>query len=142
MTNATTDHAEEAPGAVAEYKRILSDVLESRPSGMRLRLARAMGKNRSFISQISKPSYPVPIPVQHLHTIIEVCRFSPAEKSAFLKAYARAHPRRIGRLAEVPRDRSLVLHLPDLGSARRNAQLDELLQDFAKRLAAVLRDDK
>jgi len=129
-------------GAVAEYKRIFKDVLDSRPSGMRIRLAHAMGKNRSFVSQISNPAYPVPIPLQHLTTIIEVCHFPPAAKAAFLRAYGRAHPRRVGRLAEGPRERALTLHLPDLGSARRNAQLDALMQEFARRLTALLRDEK
>ena len=50
---------------VAAYKRVLQDVLERRPSGMRQRLAEALGKNRSFISQISNPTYPTPIPAQH-----------------------------------------------------------------------------
>ena len=36
-------------GAVAAYKRIFKDVLDSRPSGMRIRLAHAMGKNLSLI---------------------------------------------------------------------------------------------
>ena len=36
--------------AVAEYKRVFKEVLDNRPSGMRLRLAHAMGKNRSFVS--------------------------------------------------------------------------------------------
>jgi hypothetical protein len=109
---------------------------------MRIRLAHAIGKNRSFVSQISNPIYPVPIPVQHLNTIFEVCRFPPAAKTAFLEAYARAHPRRIGRLSEVPRERTIMLHLPDLGSAKRNAQLDALLQEFARRLIAILQDEK
>ena len=141
MTEAALDETGET-GAVAEYKRIFKDVLDSRPSGMRIRLAHAMGKNRSFVSQISNPAYLVPIPVQHLNTIFEVCHFPPAAKAAFLRAYGRAHPRRVGRLAEGPRERALTLHLPDLGSARRNAQLDALLQEFARRLTALLRDEK
>jgi len=128
--------------AVAEYKRIFKEVLDNRPSGMRLRLADAMGKNRSFVSQISNPTYPVPIPVQHLNTIFEVCHFSPLTKVAFLKAYARAHPRRVGRLDEIPRERTIMLHLPDLGNSKRNAQLDSLLQEFARRLIAILQDEK
>jgi hypothetical protein len=141
VTEAALDQSGEA-GAVAEYKRIFKDVLDGRPSGMRIRLAHAIGKNRSFVSQISNPAYPVPIPVQHLNTIFDVCHFSPAAKAAFLRAYARAHPRRIGRLAEGPHERTLTLHLPDLGSARRNAQLDALLHEFARRLIALLRDEK
>ena len=88
MTDAVLDETGEA-GAVAAYKRIFKDVLDSRPSGLRIRLAHAMGKNRSFVSQISNPAYPVPIPAQHLTTIFEVCHFPPPAKTAFLRAYAR-----------------------------------------------------
>ncbi|WP_024511650.1 hypothetical protein [Bradyrhizobium sp. ARR65] len=129
-------------GAVAAYKRIFKDVLDSRPSGMRIRLAHAMGKNRSFVSQISNPAYPVPIPVHHLNTIFDVCHFPPQAKAAFLRAYARAHPRRLGRLAQSPHERMLTLHLPNLGSAKKNAQLDALLQEFARRLIAIMQDEK
>jgi hypothetical protein len=129
-------------GAVAEYKRIFKEVLDSRPSGMRIRLAHAMGKNRSFVSQISNPSYPVPVPVQHLTTIFDVCHFPPPAREAFLRAYARAHPRRISHLAKTPRDRSITLHLPDLGSAKRNGKVDALLQEFARRLITILQDEK
>ncbi len=128
--------------AVAEYKRIFKDVLDSRPSGMRIRLAHAMGKNRSFVSQISNPAYPVPVPVQHLNTIFEVCHFSPLAKAAFLRAYARAHPRRVGRLSETPRERTITLHLPDLGSSKRNAQIEALMQEFARKLIAILQDEQ
>ena len=141
MSDAATEGPAEA-GAVAAYKTIFKAVLENRPSGMRLRLAHAMGKNRSFISQISNPAYPVPIPVQHLNTIFEVCHFSPSEKAAFLEAYGRAHPRRAGRLGGVPRERALTLHLPDLGSQKRNGELDALLHEFARRLIALLREEK
>ena len=52
--------------ALVEYKRVLEEVLNNRPSGTRMRLATALGKNRSFISQISNPLYPTPIPAIHL----------------------------------------------------------------------------
>jgi hypothetical protein len=131
------DEREDVSGAVAAYKRIFKEVLDNRPSGMRIRLAHAMGKNRSFISQISNPAYPVPIPVQHLNTIFEVCRFSAAAKADFLEAYGRAHPRRMGRLDEMPRERTLMLHVPDLGTQKRNEQFDALMQEFARRLIAI-----
>ena len=141
VSEAALDEAGEA-GAVAAYKRIFRDVLDGRPSGMRIRLAHAMGKNRSFVSQISNPAYPVPIPAQHLNTIFDVCHFPPQAKSAFLRAYARAHPRRVGRLAQGPHERMLTLHLPDLGSSKKNVQLDALLQEFARRLVAIVQDEK
>ena len=83
---------------VAAYKRVLQDVLERRPSGMRQRLAEALGKNRSFISQISNPIYPTPIPAQHVESILEICHFSPPERERFLDAYRRAHPQRLRAL--------------------------------------------
>jgi hypothetical protein len=128
--------------AVAVYKGIFRAVLDRRPSGARLRLAHAIGKNRSFISQISNPAYPIPIPARHLGAIFEVCHFSPAEKAAFLDAYGRAHPHSAGRLNPKPRERTLTLHLPDLGSQKRNGQLDALLSDFARRLVGLLQDEK
>jgi hypothetical protein len=128
--------------AVAEYKRIFKEVLDSRPSGMRIRLAHAIGKNRSFVSQISNPAYPVPIPIQHLNTIFEVCHFSPRHKTTFLKAYARAHPRRVDRLAAAPRERSITLHVPDLGNGTRNRQIDDLMQEFVRRLVVILQYEK
>jgi hypothetical protein len=141
MTDPASDETEQAARAVANYKRIFREILDLRPSGMRIRLAHAMGKNRSFISQISNPAYPIPIPVQHLNTIFEVCRFPPAAKAAFLEAYARAHPRRAARLAEVPRERTIVLHLPDSGNQKRNGQIDALLQEFARRWVAILLEE-
>ena len=58
-------------------------VLDNRPSGTRQRLAKALGKNRSFISQIANPAYPVPIPAQHLETMFELCHFSQDERRDF-----------------------------------------------------------
>ena len=58
-------HASMGPScAVADYKQILKKVLDGRPSGMRQRLAEAIGKNRSFVSQISNSAYQVPIQVR------------------------------------------------------------------------------
>lgn len=141
MTEAALEELGEV-SAVVEYKRVFKEVLDSRPSGMRIRLANAMGKNRSFVSQISNPAYPVPVPIQHLNTIFEVCHFPPAAKAAFLRAYARAHPRRMGQLTKIPRERTITLHAPDLGSSKRNQQLDALLHDFARRLIGILQDEK
>jgi hypothetical protein len=48
----------------------------------------------------------------------------------------------MGRLDEIPRERTIMLHLPDSGNSKRNAQLDALLQEFARRLIAILQDEK
>jgi len=125
-------------GAVAEYKQILKAVLDNRPSGMRQRLAEAIGKNRSFVSQISNPTYQVPIPVRHLGLIFEICHFSAQERTTFLKAYSRAHPGRLAVAAETRHDRKITLALPDLGSAGKNQQLETLIHDFVHRLSLLL----
>jgi hypothetical protein len=53
----------------------------------------------------------------------------------------RAHPRRLGQLAKAPRDRAITLHVPDLGSPKRNGKVDALLQQFARRLKAILQEE-
>lgn len=130
----------DAVESVAAYKTILRDVLDNRPSGTRQRLATALGKNRSFISQISNPVYAVPIPAQHVETIFEVCHFAPRERKLFLAAYARAHSGRRGGPLPSARTRSLTVTVPDLGDPGRNAAFDEMLLDVARRIARTFED--
>jgi hypothetical protein len=128
-------------GSVAAYKAVLKRVVDNRPSGTRHRLANVLGKNRSFISQITNPVYAVPIPAQHLDAIFEVCHFTPAERQEFLTAYAAAHPRRLDLVKKSGRTRTLTLTLPDLGDARRNRKLDEAIAEMARRLARFAEDE-
>jgi hypothetical protein len=125
---------------IAAYKAILRDVLDRRPSGTRQRLAEALGKNRSFITQIANPAYQTPIPAQHVHPIVQVCHFSAQERDRFLAAYHRAHPRRLLLLKERERGRRLTLMLPDLGSEQKNHRLDTLLSEFAEKVARLIED--
>ena len=125
---------------VAAYKAVFKAVLDKRPSGMRLRLADALGKNRSFVSQISNPIYATPIPAQHLNTIFQLCHFSAAEKAHFLAAYDEAHPQRANDLKAVGKERTITLRVPSLGSAKKDGRFDALLNEFVRRLAALLRD--
>ena len=125
---------------ITAYKRILQDVLNRRPSGMRQRLAEALGKNRSFITQISNPVYQTPIPVQHLHRIIDICHFSPQEREQFLHAYHQAHPRRLLMLQEREKSRRVTIMLPDLGNDKKNRRLDALVSEFAERIARLLEE--
>jgi hypothetical protein len=124
-----------SPEAVAAYKAILKHVLDNRPSGTRLKLAVALGKNRSFVSQITNTAYPVPIPAQHIETVFEVCHLSPAERAAFMEAYQAAHPRRAATLDATRPTRIISVTVPDLGNARKNRMLDQLVAEFAARLA-------
>ena len=122
-------------GHVEAYKTILRNVLDQRPSGTRQRLATALGKNRSFVSQMCNPAYPVPIPAPHLEIIFEICHFPPADKRAFLEAFARAHPNRTRRARESPSLRSLKLEVVDFGDEQKNRAFDELVRDTTRRFA-------
>jgi hypothetical protein len=131
-----------AGNAVAEYKRVLAKVLENRPSGTRQRLAMALGKNRSFISQIANPSYATPIPAQHLETIFEICLFPATERRVFLEAYGRAHPGKAERRRDRKdhRMRPITVYVPDLEDAAKNQTLDRLLADIAARIGKLTED--
>ena len=131
----------ERTDAVAAYKAVLKRVVDTRPSGTRHRLAIALGKNRSFISQIANPVYAVPIPVQHLDTIFEICHFTAAEKREFLASYVEAHPRRLDVVRKPSGTRKLILTLPDLGDARRNRRLDEAVTESARQLVRIAEDN-
>jgi hypothetical protein len=125
---------------LAEYKAILRAVIDNRPSGTRQRLAAALGKNRSFISQLVSPAYATPVPVQHLETIFHLCHFAPPEREAFLAAYRAAHPGRLEVVETARPMRRLVIELPDFGTPEMNAQADRIVIGVARGLAALLPD--
>jgi hypothetical protein len=126
---------------VTAYKRVLRDVLDNRPSGTRQRLAEALQKNRSFISLISNPGYPTPIPLQHVDRILEICHFSARERERFLVAYRAAHPRRLAASKDKrKRQREITIALPDLGTHARNLRLEALVKAFAQKAAQLLRE--
>ena len=43
--------------AVAAYKQILRECIDRRPSGTRQKIALALGKHKSFVSQMTNPAY-------------------------------------------------------------------------------------
>jgi hypothetical protein len=131
MDDARDSRAVQA-NAVADYKRILSEALDILPSGTRKRLAAALGKNRSFISQISNPAYSVPIPARHVDALLELCHFPPDKRDAFLAAYHRAHPHWRHHPFEPPRLREVTVLLPDLGDAASNRELETLVRTLAQ----------
>lgn len=130
-----------AASAVGDYKRILAEVLATRPSGTRQRLARALGKTRSFISHIANPDYPTPVPAGHVETILELCHFPPEARRRFLEAFARAHPRRPAAVCGGSRHRVLTLQVPDFGSRRKNEHFDRLLGSFVRGIGSMLADE-
>ena len=124
--------------AVAQYKTILQKVLDARPSGTRQRIASALGKNRSFVSQIANPSYATPIPARHLDLIMEICHFSQGERQTFLDVYAAAHPRRMSLIDVRPKVRPHTIFLPDFGDAERNRKVEALIGDFVLKLVDLM----
>jgi hypothetical protein len=123
---------------VAEYKRILLRVLDLWPSGMRQRLADALGANRSFVSQITNPAYATPIPARHIETIFDICHFSPDDRHAFLDAYAAAHPRRTPPSRHHRGVRPHTIYLPDLGDEEKNNELARMVGDYVQRLTRLV----
>ena len=127
--------------AVVTYKRLLAAVIDLRPSGTRQRLATALGKNRSFISQITNPAYLTPIPAKHLDKLFEICHFSPDEKRRFIQAYTQAHPNRPALVHDSHRIRPHTVYLPDLGDADKNARLQSAIDKFVGEIAAIIDSD-
>jgi hypothetical protein len=128
---------DETEDAISAYKALLAAVIEKRPSGTRQRLADELGKNRSFVTQITSPAYSIPIPAKHLPAIMTVCHFAPAERDRFLAAYERAHPGKAPLPEGFRRTRHLSISVPDLGDDKLNAALDRAIADFVHRIAEL-----
>lgn len=124
--------------AIRAYKQVLATVIDQRPSGTRQRLADGLGKNRSFVTQITSPTYSTPIPARHLPTIMAVCHFSPFERDHFLAAYDRAHPGKGPTPEGSPRTRQVSLTVPDLGDDKLNGALDRAISEFVQRIAGLV----
>lgn len=125
--------------AILVYKRLLQDVLNQRPSGTRQRLSDALGKHRSFVTQMTSPSYPTPIPQKHLPTILSVCHFTPEERDTFLAAYRVAHRGKLDLAEAAPRMRHLNLLVPDFGDSKANAEFEKAVSDFVASMAEMIK---
>ena len=126
---------------VADYKRLLQDLIDRRPSGTRLKIARALGKHKSFVSQIVNPSYATPVPAKHLSTIFEICHFSPEERRDFMRAYQRAHPGRHLRATEdgARPEGAISIEIPAFTDPRRRAEVIQIIRQFADQTIALAR---
>jgi len=128
---------------VAAYKRLLQEYIDRRPSGLRLKVAKAIGKHRSFVSQITNPIYPIPVPARHLEAIFRICHLAPEEKQAFLAAYETAHPnhpRAEPRSPRKSREKRIVeIELPILDDPKIEREMDELLRQVARQIEKLVR---
>ncbi len=123
--------------ALRLYKEILARVVDRRPSGTRQRLADALGKHRSFVTQITSASYATPLPARHLTSVFSVCHFSAAEQQEFLDAYQIAHPGRLEKPAGGKRLRHLSIMTPDFGDDEKNRLFDQAITDLAHRMSLI-----
>ena len=123
---------------VAEYKSILQGLTNLRPSGTRMKIAQALNKNKSFVSQITNPSYSIPVPAKHLSAIFDICRFSFKERETFLKAYTAAHPNyhyRVETTVKAPiKHRKLIIEIPMLKDHAEQRKIEEMIRSFAHQL--------
>lgn len=124
---------------VMAYKAMLRRCIDRRPSGLRRKLAGALGKHKSFVSQITSTSYSVPIPAGDLPVIFEVCHLSPEEQQHFLSLYEQAHPGRTQGLWASPPDSEVRVTIPAFRSARLGREVEEAIRDAAERIIRVAR---
>jgi hypothetical protein len=128
--------------AIAVYKSVLKAVLDQRPSGMRNRLAVALGKNRSFVSHITNPAYDTPIPAGHIKMIFDLCHFSADDRRRFLDAYHEAHPNSRESETRIEKSRQIAVRLPDFGDDAINQKVERLIQTFTTELARTFADGR
>lgn len=139
MAKPSPKPAPPAEEAILVYKRLLQDVLNQRPSGTRQRLSDALGKHRSFVTQMTSPSYPTPIPQRHLPTILSVCHFTTEERDAFLAAYRNAHRGKLDLAEAAHRMRHLNLLVPDFGDDKTNAEFERAVSEFVASMAQMIK---
>jgi hypothetical protein len=130
--------------AIAAYKRLLQAYVDRRPSGMRQKIALALGKHKSFVSQITNPAYPGTVPARHLGTIFDICHFSPDERASFLAAYRVAHPKGGQPTAPEAADNDeyvIQIRLPKLRDPRQRRALEDTIRQTANRIIALVSGD-
>ncbi len=127
---------------IAAYKSTLRRLIDQRPSGIRRRIAEVTGTHKSFISQVTNPSDPTPLPARHIDTIFAVCHLSPEEQRTFLEQYHTAHPGPAGHaeLRNAPQRPTRTLHLPVpvLEDAKKQKALESLIRDTVRRLCDLV----
>jgi hypothetical protein len=129
---------------IARYKTILRELIDKRPSGTRLKIAAAIGRHKSFVSQIVSPAYPMPLPGTHIPTILSICHFSDDERGRFLEAYRAAHPNQFAKLGTGPEGgagpKQIRIELPAFDDAGRQREVEATIRDLAKRIIALALD--
>ncbi len=127
---------------IAAYKRLLRDYLALRPSGTRQRIAKVIGTHKSFISQVANPAYRVPLPAQHVETIMSVCHFSAEERATFMTAYEAAHPGqlRTPAVSGSDRDAGMWIDLSSINDIDRRQTVEDAIRRVAGEIIAIAED--
>jgi hypothetical protein len=127
---------------IALYKGMLRNIIDRNPSGLRLRIASALGTHKSFLSQLTNPADSTPIPAKHLRVLFEYCHFTAEERSMFMTAYNSAHPRRRQAVDVEPQGErqteTLEVEIPVLDSPARQRALRAYVHELVRRLSDVL----
>ena len=126
---------------IKAYKTILAEIIGKRPSGTRQRLADALGKHRSFISQITGTGYTTPLPEKHLSALFSVCHFTADERLEFMNAYDLAHPDKTSRVEDLRNLRHISLTVKDFGNDEKNRRFDEAIAEFANRVSGIFSEN-
>ena len=129
--------------AIASYKRLLQSYIDRRPSGTRLKIATALGTNKSFVTQIISPAYDVPLPEAHVPMIMSVCQFSEEERETFLAAYGSAHPNRLDAVRRNT-ERAQGFHrvqimVPDLQNDGLQNDVEQAIRSMADHIIRIAR---
>ena len=134
--SASTDSKLARQESIAVYKNILRSAIDQRPSGIRQKIAQVLGTHKSFISQITNPNDPTPIPARHLDAIIDVCHLSVAECQRFVDAWNNAHPSQTPLARQLQRHHYKTLHIqiPVLDDAARQQALETFVRETVRRL--------
>lgn len=128
---------------VAAYKQLLRAYIDQRPSGARQKIAQVLGTHKSFISQITNPNDPTPVPARHLEAIIDLCHLSPPQQERFLDAYAAAHPDQWPARRDRHRHyKTLHLQIPVLDDPEQQRAFEDYIRDSVRRLSALVHRGK
>lgn len=130
--------------SISEYKSILRDCINKRPSGLRGKIARVLGTHKSFVSQITNPHDPTAIPARHVEPIVAACNLSAEEKVAFLEAYNQAHAS--ASVQDFPDSqeafRNITVRVPVLKDPKKQEIVELLIQDTVRRLFNLVTEDE
>jgi len=126
---------------VALYKTVLRECLDRRPSGVRQRIAVALGTHRSFVSQITNPADPTAVPARHVPILLEFVHPTERERARFMNAYEDAHPNALARAGDASGAaiRTVSLEIPVLPDPAAQAALEDLIRTTVQRLVAIAR---